>query len=123
MLHQLTLLVYGPLRRLDTLHQFLLRHTLYILSVVCMGSLIFTHQTTSGGIHRKESRRCIHDMPNTQMIHTEVVIITTPAQGGSVPFDTAARQDAPEIELMAFQPVVDIMENTTTSKLPQYPNE
>jgi hypothetical protein len=33
------------------------------------------------------------------------------------------RTDAPEIELMAFHPVVAIIENTTTSMLPQYPNE
>jgi hypothetical protein len=33
------------------------------------------------------------------------------------------RTDAPEIELMAFHPVVAIIENTTTSMLPQYPKE
>jgi hypothetical protein len=47
----------------------------------------------------------------------------TPAHIGHLPSDTAYRTDAPEIELMAFQPVVDTIENTTTRRFPQYPNE
>lgn len=58
-------------------------------------------------------------MPRAQIIHTVVVIMITPAHWGQFPFDRAARTDAPDIELIAFQPVVDTIENMTTSKLPQ----
>lgn len=47
----------------------------------------------------------------------------TPAQLGTVPSDSAARQEAPEMALIAFQPVVDTIEKITTSRLPQYPKE
>lgn len=46
-------------------------------------------------------------------------MITTPPHAGKVPSESAAKQEAPEIALMAFQPVVETIENTTTSKLPQ----
>jgi len=57
------------------------------------------------------------------MIHTVVHIISTPAHCGHLPSDKAARTEAPEMLLIAFQPVVETMENTTTRRLPQYPNE
>lgn len=50
-------------------------------------------------------------------------MMMTPAHIGTLPFDNALSTEAPEIELMAFQPVVAIIEKTTTSMLPQYPNE
>lgn len=53
------------------------------------------------------------------MIQTVVVIMMTPAHAGSAPSDKAARQEAPEMAFIAFHPVVDIMENTTTRRLPQ----
>lgn len=62
-------------------------------------------------------------MPRVQRTQTETVMMTTPAQVGNCPCDIAARHEAPEIELMAFQPVVEIMEKTTTRMLPQYPKE
>jgi hypothetical protein len=58
-------------------------------------------------------------MPITQITQTVHVIIMTPAQAGSVPFDAAAKHEAPDIELIAFHPVVEIIEKTTTSRLPQ----
>jgi hypothetical protein len=50
-------------------------------------------------------------------------MMITPAQVGHLPFDNALRTEAPEMELIAFQPVVATMENMTTSMLPQYPKE
>jgi len=57
------------------------------------------------------------------MIHTAVQIMSTPAQSGNLPSDRAVSTEAPEMLLIAFQPVVDTMENTTTRRLPQYPKE
>jgi hypothetical protein len=47
----------------------------------------------------------------------------TPAQVGNFPSNNALSTEAPEMELIAFQPVVAIIEKMTTSMLPQYPNE
>lgn len=69
------------------------------------------------------SNRWIQVIPSAQIAHTNVHITITPAHVGNFPFDNALRTDAPEIELMAFHPVVAIIENTTTSMLPQYPKE
>jgi hypothetical protein len=57
------------------------------------------------------------------MIQTVVVMMITPAHSGQLPLESAYRTDAPEIELMAFQPVVEAIENTTTKRFPQYPKE
>ncbi|KAF7185522.1 hypothetical protein HII31_13146 [Pseudocercospora fuligena] len=46
----------------------------------------------------------------------------TPAHAGRAPPE-AARQEAPEMELIAFQPVVEIKEKATHRQLPQYPKE
>ena len=40
-----------------------------------------------------------------------------------MPSESAYSTDAPEMELIAFHPVVLTMEKRTTNKLPQYPNE
>jgi hypothetical protein len=82
-----------------------------------------THQTIKGGIQMNASNRWIQVIPSAQIAHTNVHITITPAHVGNFPFDNALRTDAPEIELMAFHPVVAIIENTTTSMLPQYPKE
>lgn len=58
-------------------------------------------------------------MPSTQIIQTEVQIIRTPAHCGHFPSERASSTDAPEMELIAFHPVVDTMEKTTTRRLPQ----
>lgn len=50
-------------------------------------------------------------------------MMTTPAQAGTRPSDIAAMHEAPEIEFMAFQPVVEIIEKMTTRTFPQYPKE
>jgi hypothetical protein len=78
-----------------------------------------THQTTNGEIQRKASRRWIHEMPRTQIIHTVVQIIRTPAHWGHFPSESAVRTDAPEMLFIAFQPVVETMEKITTRRLPQ----
>lgn len=52
------------------------------------------------------------------MIHTIVQIMITPTQVGHFPFDSAFRAEAAEMEFMAFQPVVAIMEKITTSMFP-----
>ena len=57
------------------------------------------------------------------MIQTIVQIINTPAHCGHFPSDRALRTEAPEMLLIAFQPVVETMEKTTTRRLPQYPKE
>lgn len=57
------------------------------------------------------------------MIQTVVQMMITPAHWGHLLSDRAARTDAPEMELMTFQPVVDTIEKTTTRRFPQYPNE
>ena len=57
------------------------------------------------------------------MIQTIVQIIKTPAHCGHLPSDRALRTEAPEMLLIAFQPVVETMEKTTTRRLPQYPKE
>lgn len=82
-----------------------------------------THHTINGGIQTKVSNRWIQVIPRAQITHTNVHMTITPAHVGNLPSDRAWRTDAPEIELIAFQPVVAIMEKTTTSMLPQYPNE
>lgn len=50
-------------------------------------------------------------------------MMITPPQAGNAPWDSAARQEAPEIALIAFHPVVEIRLKMTTRQLPQYPNE
>jgi hypothetical protein len=82
-----------------------------------------THQTINGGIQRYVSSLWIHVMPSAQITHTDVHMTMTPAHVGNLPFDKALSTEAPEMELMAFHPVVAVIENTTTSMLPQYPNE
>ena len=82
-----------------------------------------THQTTKGEIQRKASRRWIQVIPRTQIIQTVVQIMSTPAHCGHLLSDRAASTEAPEMLLMAFQPVVETIENTTTRRLPQYPKE
>jgi hypothetical protein len=57
------------------------------------------------------------------MIHTVVHIMMTPAHCGHFPSERAAKTEAPDIELMAFHPVVETIEKTTTRRLPQYPKE
>jgi hypothetical protein len=47
------------------------------------------------------------------MIQTSVQMMMTPAQVGTRPLETAERQEAPLIELLAFNPVVEIMEMIT----------
>ena len=78
-----------------------------------------THQTMNGEIQRNASRRWIHEMPRTQIIHTVVQIIKTPAHWGHLPSERAVRTEAPEMLFIAFQPVVETMEKTTTRRLPQ----
>lgn len=82
-----------------------------------------THQTIKGGIQMNASSRWIHLIPSAQIAQTNVHMTMTPAHVGNFPFDNALRTEAPEIELIAFHPVVAIIEKTTTSMLPQYPNE
>jgi len=62
-------------------------------------------------------------MPRTQMIQTVVQIMRTPAHWGHLPSERAVRTEAPEMLLMAFQPVVETIEKMTTRRLPQYPKE
>jgi hypothetical protein len=50
-------------------------------------------------------------------------MIITPAQVGHFPSERALRTTAPEIELIAFQPVVATIEKMTTRMFPQYPKE
>ena len=57
------------------------------------------------------------------MIQTVVQMISTPAHCGHFPSDNAANTEAPDMLLMAFQPVVETMEKTTTRRFPQYPKE
>jgi hypothetical protein len=40
-----------------------------------------------------------------------------------LPSERAVRTEAPEMLLMAFQPVVETIEKMTTRRLPQYPKE
>lgn len=82
-----------------------------------------THHTIKGRIQMKVSSLWIHLIPRAQTIQTNVHMRMTPAQMGHFPSDRALSTDAPEIELIAFQPVVAIIENITTSMFPQYPNE
>jgi hypothetical protein len=49
--------------------------------------------------------------------------MSTPAHCGHLLSDNAASTEAPEMLLMAFQPVVETIEKTTTRMLPQYPKE
>jgi len=49
--------------------------------------------------------------------------MSTPTQSGHFLSDKAVSTEAPEMLLMAFQPMVDTMENSTTRRLPQYPKE
>lgn len=87
---------------------------------MCVGRLQKTaYQTIKGEIHTNVFTRWIQEMPNTQMSHTITVMMMTPAQAGSAPFESAARHEAPEMELTAFQPVVEMREKTTTSRFPQ----
>lgn len=58
-------------------------------------------------------------IPRTQKSHTVTVMIMTPPHSGSVPLDKAERQEAPEMELTAFHPVVDIRLKITQIRLPQ----
>lgn len=62
-------------------------------------------------------------MPRTQMIHTVVQIIRTPAHCGHFPSERAVKTEAPEMLFIAFQPVVETIEKITTRKFPQYPKE
>lgn len=78
-----------------------------------------THQTISGGIQMKVSILWIQLIPRTQSIQTTVQIMITPAQVGHRPSLRAFSTAAPEIELIAFQPVVATMEKMTTRILPQ----
>lgn len=78
-----------------------------------------THHTIKGDIQKKASSRWIQVIPKTQMIQTVVHMMSTPAHCGHRPSDRAASTDAPEMLLMAFQPVVETTENTTTRRLPQ----
>ena len=78
-----------------------------------------THHTTKGEIQRKASRRWIQVIPRTQMIQTVVQMMSTPAHCGHLLSDNAASTEAPDMLLIAFQPVVETMENTTTRRLPQ----
>lgn len=82
-----------------------------------------THHTINGKIQTNVSRRWIQVIPNAQIIHTDVHMMITPAQVGHFPFDNALRTEAPEMEFIAFQPVVATMEKITTSILPHYPKE
>jgi hypothetical protein len=57
------------------------------------------------------------------MIQTLVHMMITPTQVGHEPPERAYNTEAPEMELIAFQPVVETIEKMTTRRLPQYPNE
>lgn len=78
-----------------------------------------THQTISGGIQMNVSILWIQLIPRTQNIQTTVQMMITPAQVGHRPSERAFSTAAPEMELIAFQPVVATMEKTTTRRLPQ----
>lgn len=99
--------------------QCLLQHTYFDVRFCRIAWGLLSYQTINGGIQRYESIRWIHDIPSTHRIQTDTVMIMTPPHAGKVPLESAAKQEAPEIALMAFQPVVETIENTTTSKLPQ----
>ena len=69
------------------------------------------------------SRWWIQVIPRMQTSQTVVQMMMTPAQVGHFPSEMALSTMAPEVLFMAFQPVVAIMEKTTTRRLPQYPKE